>query len=49
MFTIGRFMRSQVFYDSEYFARNLKPFFEVVSSTPAAYGFQTAVLIKKVQ
>jgi ubiquinone/menaquinone biosynthesis C-methylase UbiE len=48
MFTIGRFMRSQVFYDAEYFARNLKPFFEVLSSTPAAYGFQTGVLLKKV-
>jgi ubiquinone/menaquinone biosynthesis C-methylase UbiE len=48
MFTIGRFMRSQVFYDSEYFANNLKPFFEVLSSTPAAYGFQTGVLLRKI-
>jgi len=26
----------------------LKPFFEVLSSTPAAYGFQTGVLLRKV-
>jgi ubiquinone/menaquinone biosynthesis C-methylase UbiE len=47
MFTIGRFMRSQVFYDIDYFTKHLKPFFEVQSVTPAAYGFQTAVLLKK--
>ena len=47
MFTIGRFMRSQVFYDTEYFVKHLKPFFEVMSVTPAAYGFQTGVLLRK--
>ena len=41
MFTIGRFMRSQVFYDTDYLVRTLKPFFETVSVTPEAYGFQT--------
>jgi ubiquinone/menaquinone biosynthesis C-methylase UbiE len=47
MFTIGRFMRSQVFYDTDYFARMLSPFFELVSVTPAAYGFQTGVLLRR--
>lgn len=47
MFTIGRFMRSQVFYDNDYLVRTLKPFFELESVTPAAYGFQTGVLLRK--
>jgi ubiquinone/menaquinone biosynthesis C-methylase UbiE len=47
MFTIGRFMRSQVFYDTEYLARRLKPFYELVSVTPKAYEFQTAVLLRR--
>jgi ubiquinone/menaquinone biosynthesis C-methylase UbiE len=47
MFTIGRFMRSQVFYDIDYFTKHLKPFFDVQSVTPAAYGFQTAVILQK--
>jgi ubiquinone/menaquinone biosynthesis C-methylase UbiE len=47
MFTIGRFMRSQVFFDTDYFTSFLKPFFDVLSVTPEAYGFQTAVLLQK--
>lgn len=47
MFTIGRFMRSQVFFDTDYFTAPLKPFFDVLSVTPEAYGFQTAVLLRK--
>jgi ubiquinone/menaquinone biosynthesis C-methylase UbiE len=47
MFTIGRFMRSQVFFDTDYFTGHLKPFFDVLSVTPEAYGFQTAVLLQK--
>jgi ubiquinone/menaquinone biosynthesis C-methylase UbiE len=47
MFTIGRFMRSQVFYDSAYLANRWKPFFEPLSITPEAYGFQTAYLFQK--
>jgi ubiquinone/menaquinone biosynthesis C-methylase UbiE len=47
MFTIGRFMRSQVFYDIDYLARLVKPFYEVMSVTPEAYGFQTGVLLRK--
>jgi ubiquinone/menaquinone biosynthesis C-methylase UbiE len=47
MFTIGRFMRSQVFYDTDSLVRSLDPFFELMSVTPEAYAFQTAVLLKK--
>jgi ubiquinone/menaquinone biosynthesis C-methylase UbiE len=47
MFTIGRFMRSQVFYDIDYLKRTLSPFFEVQSVTPEAYGFQTAVVLRR--
>jgi ubiquinone/menaquinone biosynthesis C-methylase UbiE len=47
MFTIGRFMRSQVFVDTDYFTNSLKPFWQVLSVTPEAYGFQTAVLLQK--
>lgn len=47
MFTIGRYMRSQVFFDTDYFTSMVKDFFDVVSVTPEAYGFQTAVLLRK--
>ena len=47
MFTIGRFMRSQVFYDTEYLTRSLQQIFDVVSVTPEAAGFQTAVVVSK--
>ena len=47
MFTIGRFMRSQVFYDSEYLTEMLEPFFETLYITPEAYDFQTAFLLRK--
>jgi ubiquinone/menaquinone biosynthesis C-methylase UbiE len=47
MFTIGRFMRSQVFYDTDYLVRTLEPFFQLESVTPKAYGFQTGVLLRK--
>ncbi len=47
MFTIGRFMRSQVFYDVDYFVRTVQPFFEVLSVTPEAAGYQTGVLLQK--
>ena len=44
---VGRFMRSQVFLDTDYFTGPIKPFFDVQSVTPEAYGFQTAVILKK--
>jgi len=47
MFTIGRFMRSQVFFDKDYLTRTLNPFFEVCSVTPEAYGFQTGYLLRR--
>jgi ubiquinone/menaquinone biosynthesis C-methylase UbiE len=47
MFTIGRFMRSQVFYDKDSLIRTLEPFFDTVSVTNCAYGFQTAMLLQK--
>jgi ubiquinone/menaquinone biosynthesis C-methylase UbiE len=47
MFTIGRFMRSLVFYDKDYLSRLVSPMFEVVSITPKAYGGQSAVLLRK--
>jgi ubiquinone/menaquinone biosynthesis C-methylase UbiE len=47
MFTIGRFMRSQVFYDSQFLANRLKPFYELMSVNPRAYDFQTAYLFQR--
>jgi hypothetical protein len=46
MFTIGRFMRSQVFYDSAYLSSRWQPFFDV-QVHPGAAGFQTAYLFQK--
>jgi ubiquinone/menaquinone biosynthesis C-methylase UbiE len=46
MFTIGRFMRSQVFYDSAYLSNRWRPFFDV-QVHPGAAGFQTAYLLTK--
>jgi SAM-dependent methyltransferase len=48
MFTIGRFMRSIVFYDQEFLARSVSPYYEVVSFTPKAYGRQTGLLLRRV-
>jgi ubiquinone/menaquinone biosynthesis C-methylase UbiE len=47
MFTIGRFMRSQVFYDTESLTSSLATSFDTLSVTNCAYGFQTAVLLQK--
>jgi ubiquinone/menaquinone biosynthesis C-methylase UbiE len=47
MFTIGRFMRSQVFYDKDSLIRMLAPTFDTLSVTNCAYGFQTAMLLQK--
>jgi ubiquinone/menaquinone biosynthesis C-methylase UbiE len=46
MFTIGRDEQSQVFYTIEWFTRLLAPMFEIVSVTPEAYFYQTAILIR---
>jgi ubiquinone/menaquinone biosynthesis C-methylase UbiE len=47
MFTIGRFMRSQVFYDTDSLSKMLQHSFDTVSVTNCAYGFQTAMLLQK--
>lgn len=47
MFTVGRDEASQVFYDTEYFSRNVRQMFDIVSVTPEAYFYQTAFLLKR--
>jgi hypothetical protein len=38
---------SQVFYDIDFLRRHWERILDVVSVTPEAYGYQTAVLLKK--
>ena len=48
MFTVGRSIGSQVFYNREWLLRDLGDIFEVVSVTEEAYGsFQTALVLRK--
>jgi ubiquinone/menaquinone biosynthesis C-methylase UbiE len=47
MFTIGRALQAQVFYDQEYLCSKLSRWFKVRSVTPEAYGFQTAIILEK--
>jgi SAM-dependent methyltransferase len=47
MFTIGRSVNSQVFYDIGFLCRRLEPFFRVNSVTPEAYYYQTVVLLER--
>ena len=47
MLVIGRDFMSQVFYDREYLRQNWGHFMEVVAILPEAYGYQTAVLLKR--
>jgi ubiquinone/menaquinone biosynthesis C-methylase UbiE len=37
----------QVFYDIDYFCRLLQPMYRVLSVTPEAYGYQTAVIVER--
>ena len=46
MFTVGRGMFSQVFYDVDYLTRKLGPFFTCSMSSVGAYGHQTAILFE---
>lgn len=46
-FTIGRAHGAQVFYDIDFFRSLLSPLYDVQSVTPEAYGFQTAVILRK--
>jgi ubiquinone/menaquinone biosynthesis C-methylase UbiE len=45
MFTVGRDNHSQVFYTRDYFERMASAGFEILSVTPEAYFYQTAVLM----
>ncbi len=48
MFTVGRSIGSQVFYNRDWLCESLKSMFEVKSVTEEAYGiFQTALLLQK--
>ncbi len=48
VFTVGRSIGSQVFYDRDWLLRQLSDVFEVVSVTEEAFGtFQTAVVLRK--
>jgi SAM-dependent methyltransferase len=46
MFTIGRGVDSQVFYDLGYFQDMLSPLFRIVSVEEEAHGYQTGVLLE---
>lgn len=47
MLVIGRSTDSQVFYDRSYFLKYLKNIYTVVSINEEAYGYQTALLLRK--
>jgi SAM-dependent methyltransferase len=47
MIVVGRGAASQVFYNSDYLKTILPPGLRWVSHTPAAYGYQSAVLLEK--
>ena len=46
-FSIGVDPKSQVFYDREYLAQKWARFANVLSVTPEAYAYQTAILVQK--
>jgi ubiquinone/menaquinone biosynthesis C-methylase UbiE len=47
MFSIGRGPDSQVFYDIDYLDQHWRSILNVVSITPEAYGYQTAIVLAK--
>ncbi len=47
MFTIGRSVGSQVFYDVDYLSQRLKPFFRTLAVNVGAYGHQTGILFER--
>jgi ubiquinone/menaquinone biosynthesis C-methylase UbiE len=49
MIVIGRGPESQVFYNSRYLKAILPPCLRWVSHTPEAYGYQSAVLLEKLE
>ena len=46
-FSFGADPESQVFYDREYLVQKWSRFANVLSVTPEAYGYQTAILVQK--
>lgn len=47
LFVTLRGPASQVFYDIDYFSDSVSNIYDVVSITPEAYGYQTAVVLKR--
>jgi SAM-dependent methyltransferase len=47
MFTLGRWLDSQVFYDVDYLSRKLEPFFKTVRVSVGAYCHQTGILLER--
>lgn len=47
LLVLGRDTVSQVFYDIDYFRNLIDPTYEILSINPEAYGFQTALLLKR--
>ena len=47
MFTIGRSVTSQVFYDVDYLSQRLEPFFRTLAVSVGAYGHQTGILFER--
>jgi hypothetical protein len=47
MFAIGHGPDSQVFYDIDYLHRHWGCLLNVLSITPEAYGYQTAIVLQK--
>jgi SAM-dependent methyltransferase len=48
MFTIDRFVNSQVFYNAEFLAKQLESSFRLLSVTKEAYGYQSAMLLERI-
>ena len=47
MLVVGRGQCAQVFYDGAYFRKIVEPILRVLSVTPEAYGYQTALVLGK--
>jgi ubiquinone/menaquinone biosynthesis C-methylase UbiE len=48
MIVVGRSTDSQVFYDLEFFLKSLSSIFKIISITQEAYGYQTGILLMKI-
>jgi SAM-dependent methyltransferase len=48
MFSLRRGDNSDVVYDIEFLSRKLKPFFQVLSVTEEAYGYQSAIVLERI-